>query len=290
MKIEWTPEFLRKLDQLSVVSKRIFTGRTKGERRSPRRGSSVEFADYRSYVQGDDHRHIDWNAYARFESLFLKLFMEEEDLTVWFLLDVSRSMDFGGKAEMAARITAALGYIGLANFDRVGIAAFGGAGTQTMPPTHGKGRARTLLGFLERLECTGRVSLEDSIRDFVASEPRRGLAVLVSDYLDEGGFERPLNMLRHHKFEPVAIQVLAREEMDPPQGGDWRMIDSETGASVELSLGRRALQMYRTRLEAYTSGLERFCRSRDICSLRAVADQDFEDLILRYFRDARLVG
>jgi len=290
VKIEWTPDFLRKLDQLSVVSKKVFTGRMKGDRKSARRGESVEFADYRNYVQGDDHRHIDWNAYARFESLFLKLFMEEEDLSVWFLLDVSKSMDFGGKAEMAARITAALGYIGLANLDRVGIHAFGGGATRTLPPAHGKGRARKLLGFLEELESTGRVRLDEAVGAFVAGEPKRGLVVLISDFLDEAGFERPLNLLRHHRYEPVAVQVLAREEVDPPQGGDWRLIDSETGAAVEISLGRRALQMYRARLDAYTSGLERFCRATGVACLRAIADQNFEDLILKYFRDARLVG
>jgi len=290
MKISFAPEFLRRLDLLTVVSKRIFTGRMKGERRSPRKGSSVEFADFRNYVQGDDHRYIDWNAYARFEGLFVKLFMEEEDLQISFLLDRSKSMDFGGKFSMAAHVVAALGYVGLANLDRISIAAFSDAGVERLPATHGKHQVHKLLSFLEGLACDGRTDLTRQVKTFAEQAARPGLAVVVSDFLDEGGFEQPLNLLRFHKFEPVAVQVLAREEVDPPVGGDWRFIDSESGANVDLSLGGRAVKLYKQRLAAYTQGLDDFCKSRDISCLRAVADQDFSELVLRYFREAALIA
>lgn len=290
MKIAWDAGFLRKLEMLGVLSRKIFAGRSKGERRSPRKGASVEFADFRNYVQGDDHRHIDWNAYARFEGLFLKLFMEEEDLSISFLLDRSASMGFGGKLEMAARIVAALGYVGLSNFDRVALRAFADDGMERLGPMTGKNRSHALLSFLEGVEARGRTALVRRVREFVEEAGRPGLAIVVSDFLDPDGFETPLNLLLHRKFEPVVIQVLSREEVDPPVGGDWRLLDSETGAAVDLSLGRRAAKLYKARLDAFTGALDAFCKTRGITVLRTVADQDFEDLVLRYFRDAALVG
>jgi uncharacterized protein (DUF58 family) len=290
MKIVFTPDFLRRLDLLTVVSKRLFAGRMKGERRSPRKGSSVEFADFRNYVQGDDHRYIDWNAYARFEGLFVKLFMEEEDLQINLLLDRSKSMDFGGKFQMAASVAAALGYVGLANLDRVTVTVFSDAGVERLASVHGKGQVHKLLSFLEGVECAGRTDLTAQVKRFVEESTRPGLAIVISDFLDDNGFEQPLNLLRFHKFEPVAIQVLAREELDPPVGGDWRFIDSESGAAVDLALGGRAIKLYKQRLEAYTGALDQFCKSRDIACLRAAADRDFSELVLKYFREAALIA
>ncbi len=290
MRIQFDAAFLRRLDLLTVVSKRLFAGRMKGERRSPRKGSSVEFADFRNYVQGDDHRTIDWNAYARFESLFVKLFMEEEDLHLHFLLDRSKSMDFGGKFSMAAHVVAALGYVGLANLDRVSVTAFSDAGAPRLNTIHGKTQIHKLIGFLEALDCAGRTDLTTQVKSFVEQSSRPGLCVVVSDFLDDGGFEAPLNLLRFHKFEPVAIQILAREEVDPPLGGDWRYIDSETGAAIDLALGGRAVKLYKQRLAAYTTALDTFCRARDITCLRATADQDFAELVLKYFREAALIA
>src|SRR5882762_10784720 len=120
------PQFLARLEQLELVSRKIFMGRMKGERRSKRKGQSVEFADYRNYVVGDDLRHLDWNLYARLDRLFLRLFLEEEDLHVYLLIDNSLSMDFGtpSKLHLAKQIAAALGFVGLTNLDRVVVEAF----------------------------------------------------------------------------------------------------------------------------------------------------------------------
>lgn len=290
MKIQWDAGFLRKLETLAVVSKKSFAGRMKGERRSPRKGSSVEFADYRNYVQGDDTRHVDWNAYARFEGLFLKLFMEEEDLRISFLLDRSRSMGFGGKFEAAAKVVAALGYVGLANLDRIEVVAFSSEGDRRQPWLHGRQQIHRLLSFLESLEPGGRTDLPDRVKEFAGRAGRPGLAVVVSDFLDPGGFETPLNLLKFHGFDVAVLQILAREEVDPPVGGDWRLKDSETGESVDLSLGPRAVRAYKARFDAFTSALDAFARGRDLTVLRAVADQDFEELVLKYFREAQLVA
>src|SRR3954465_394152 len=137
-----SPEFLTRLEQLELVSRKIFLGRMKGERRSKRKGQSVEFADYRNYVIGDDLRFLDWNLYARLDRLFLPLFMEEEDLHFYVLLDNSLSMDFGSptKLHYAKQIAAALGFIGLVNLDRVIVEAFNARRTQTLPAIRGRPR------------------------------------------------------------------------------------------------------------------------------------------------------
>jgi uncharacterized protein (DUF58 family) len=292
MKIEFGASFLRKLETLSIVSKRLFAGRMKGERRSPRRGQSVEFADFRDYSQGDDYRHIDWNAYARLESMFLKLFVEEEDLHIHLLLDRSKSMDFGtpNKLEFAGRVAAALAYIGLSNLDRVSLSAFSAEGLQSLPFQHGKQTVFSVLEFLQRLQPGGSTDLSRSVDAFVRQARHKGIVILLSDFLCHDGYQQALTRLRYSKFEPIAVQVLAPDEVEPPLGGDWSFTDSENGSKVDLSLGPRAVTLYKQRLRSYCDEMDQFCRSHDIAVLRAVTNQDFEDLVLRYFRAAALIA
>ena len=292
MKIEFGASFLRKLEALSIVSKRLFAGRMKGERRSPRRGQSVEFADFREYSQGDDYRHIDWNAYARLESMFLKLFVEEEDLHIHILLDRSKSMDFGtpNKLQFAGRTAAALAYIGLSNLDRVSLTAFSSGGLQALPFQHGKQNIFSVIEFLERLQPGGPTDLTRSVDAFVQQARHKGIVVLLSDFLCDDGIQPALTRLRYSKFEPITVQVLAPDEVEPPLGGDWSFIDSENGSKVDLSLGPRAVTLYKQRLRSHCDEMDRFCLSHDITVLRAVTSQDFEDLVLKYFRAAALIA
>src|SRR5437016_8341911 len=163
-----SPEFLAKLEQLELVSKKIFMGRMKGERRSKRKGQSVEFADYRNYVVGDDLRHLDWNLYARLERLFIRLFMEEEDLHFYILVDNSLSMDFGSptKLHYAKQVAAALGFIGLVNLDRVVIEAFNDRLTQRLPAARGRRSAWRMLDFLQKIEPAGPSDLKRALKTF----------------------------------------------------------------------------------------------------------------------------
>src|SRR6516164_9429591 len=151
------PQFLARLEQLELVSRKIFMGRMKGERRSKRKGQSVEFADYRNYVKGDDLRHLDWNLFARLDRLFIRLFMEEEDLHVYILVDNSLSMDFGTptKLHYAKQVAAALGFVGLVNADRVVVEAFNDRLTQSMPAARGRRSVWRLMEFLQKLEPAG---------------------------------------------------------------------------------------------------------------------------------------
>src|SRR5881275_588703 len=179
------PKFLARLEQLELVSRKIFLGRMKGERRSKKKGQSVEFADYRNYVIGDDLRFLDWNLYARLDRLFLRLFMEEEDLHFYVLIDNSLSMDFGSptKLHYAKQIAAALGFIGLVNLDRVVVEAFNERLTQTMPPLRGRRSLWRLMDFLQKVEPAGPSDLKRALRSFSLKCSGKGIVVLLSDFM-----------------------------------------------------------------------------------------------------------
>src|SRR3954464_9253335 len=177
------PQFLHRLEQLELVSRKIFLGRMKGERRSKRKGQSVEFADYRNYVVGDDLRFLDWNLFARLDRLFIRLFLEEEDLHFYILLDNSLSMDFGSptKLHYAKQIAAALGFIGLVNLDRVVIEAFNDRLVQSLPPVRGRRSLWRMMDFLRSLEPAGPSDLRKALRTFSMKCSGKGIVVLLSD-------------------------------------------------------------------------------------------------------------
>src|SRR5436190_4263097 len=185
------PDFLARLEQLELVSRKIFLGRMKGERRSKRKGQSVEFADYRNYVVGDDLRFLDWNLYARLDKLFLRLFMEEEDLHFYLLIDNSLSMGFGSptKLHYAKQVAAALGFIGLVNLDRVLVEAFNDRLVQSLPALRGRRNFMRLAAFLERLEPAGPSDLTRALRTFSLKSSGKGIVVVLSDFMDKGGYE-----------------------------------------------------------------------------------------------------
>src|SRR5712691_4642607 len=225
------PKFLTKLEQLELVSRKIFLGRMKGERRSKRKGQSVEFADYRNYVIGDDLRFLDWNLYARLDRLFLRLFMEEEDLHFYILIDNSLSMDFGTptKLHFAKQIAAALGFIGLVNLDRVMIEAFNNRLTQTMPALRGRRSLWRMLDFLQKIEPAGPSDLRQALRTFSLKSSGRGIVVLLSDLMDKGGYEEALRYLVARQMDIYVIQVLCQEEIEPEIVGDLKLTDVEDG-------------------------------------------------------------
>jgi uncharacterized protein (DUF58 family) len=283
--------FLKKLEMLSLLARRIFAGAARGERRSSRRGLSVEFADYREYSHGDDLRYLDWNAVARLNHFFLKLFVEEEDLFVYILLDATKSMAFGepDKMRYARRISAALAYIALANLDRVAVETLAEDGA-CLPVTRGKQNIFKVFRFLEGIEPEGSVTVSDALRDFARRTKKPGLGVIISDLFDEQGITRGVEFLRYRKFQPVVIHVLAPDEIEPVGGGDWRVVDSETGRHVDMSMTKAVLDSYRSRLNAFLEYNETFCKKRSIPYLRAVTNTPFEDLMLRYLRQASVLA
>src|SRR5437016_5371070 len=217
-------QFLARLEQLELVSKKIFMGRMKGERRSKRKGQSVEFADYRNYVVGDDLRHLDWNLFARLEKLFIRLFMEEEDLHFYILLDNSLSMDFGKptKLDYARKVAAALGFIGLVNMDRVVVEVFNDRITQSLPAIRGRKSLWRLMDFLQKLQPASAApsNLRESLKTFTMKSSGKGIVVLLSDMMDKEGYEDALRYLVARQYDIYVIQILSQEELEPEILGD----------------------------------------------------------------------
>jgi uncharacterized protein (DUF58 family) len=284
------PEFLRKLEQLSIVSKKVFQGQLKGERRSAKRGTSVEFADFRNYTLGDDLRYIDWNTFARLEKLFLKLFVEEEDLHVYMLIDGSQSMAYGNPAKFdyAKRLAAALGYIGLNNLDRVGATVFATRMRDYLSPVRGKQQIFPYFHFLERAAAGGQTSLSASLKEYALRTRRPGVAVLISDFFDPE-WEQGLKALLHRRFQVTAIHVLDRTEVRPDYLGDLKLVDCETGEEREITVSASLLKDYQKAVDQFCGGVQETCRRYGADYLQAVTDQPFEDLILRWLRGAGLL-
>ncbi len=278
--------FLKKLEYLYIVSKKIVTGQLRAERKTKIVGSGLEFADFRNYVHGDDLRNIDWKVFARTEKLFLKLFEEEEDLYIYFLIDSSASMQLGSpnKWDYGKKVAAALGYIGLANLDRVSIIPFSSKLDGRLPPTRGKAQIFKIFDFLSAVEPGKQTSLEDAFRTFVTQNKRRGIAVVISDFYDPRGFEEGLNFLRYHKFDPMVVHLYDERELDPRFRGDLQLVDCETGEITDLTVTESMMKAYGQAWEAYCEELEEYCVKRQILYFRAPIQIPFDDLILRVFR------
>lgn len=283
-------EFIRKIQGLELVSRKIVSGKMKGERRSKRRGHSSEFADYRPYVSGDDLRHLDWNIYGRLDRLFLKLFQEEEDLWVNILLDRSPSMRFGqpDKFEYAKRIAAALAYIGLHHYDRVRVGAFSERMVPVFAPARGRRYIGRLFEALERLEPEegAGTDLARGSREFALERRLRGVVVFISDFFDRRGFEAALRYLYSGgvQSEVFVLQVLAPEEIEPPLQGDLKLVDAEDGVEAEVSISGALLRSYRRNLEAFRSEIKEFASRRGLHYAFTSTAVPFDRLILDYLR------
>jgi len=285
------PEFLARLEQLELVSRKIFLGRMKGERRSKKKGQSVEFADYRNYVVGDDLRFLDWNLYARLDRLFLRLFMEEEDLHFYVLIDNSLSMDFGTPSKLlyAKQIAAALGFIGLVNLDRVVVEAFNERLTQTMPALRSRRSLWRLLDFLEKVEPAGSGDLKQSLRTFSLKSSGKGIVVLLSDLMDKSGYEDALRYLVARQMDIYIIQILSKEEIEPEIVGDLKLTDIEDGNVAEITVSGPLLRRYKQNLAAFRASIHEFCARRGVTYLFTSNQVPFDRLVLTYLRQRGLV-
>ncbi|MBN1419774.1 MAG: DUF58 domain-containing protein [Planctomycetes bacterium] len=279
-------DFLAKIERLRLVVRRRAAGGVRGERRSRRRGLGSEFSDYRNYVLGDDPRAIDWNIYARLERLFIKLFLEEEDLRVHILIDRSASMRFGDpdKFEYARRLAAALGYVALLGGDCVAVASLGEDAREIVPPSRGRACLWRLLGALERIEPDGGTDLAAGARAYAYARAGRGLAILISDLLDPGGFEGALRALLAGRREVFVFHILSPQEIDPPLAGDLRLIDAEGSGEVDVTISAPLLARYRRTLAGFRRSVRRFALARGITEVFASTSVPFDRLILESLR------
>ena len=295
---------LRKLDRLALVAARVRAGQMKGERRSTKRGTSIEFADYRNYTRGDDLRRVDWNVFARLERPFIKLLEEEEDLAVHILLDASRSMSYGEAAQhkfhYARRLAAALGHIALAAGDRLTLtvlaspgaaAAGGGAQPQSYQfgPARGRGNTLRLLKFLEGLESGGLTQLDPALRNYALAARRPGLAFLITDMFSPAGYRDGLAQLQGRGYEVTVLHLLAPDELDPPLAGDLRLIDSETQAAQDVTLDGGLRELYRRRVNTWREEIEGYCLKRGMHYVPVTTSLPWDQLVLYHLRQRGLV-
>ncbi len=282
--------FLRRLEHLELASRRMTAGRMKGERRSVRRGQSVEFADYRNYAAGDDLRQIDWNAYARLERLFVKLFVEEEDVTVHILVDASRSMDYGepNKLDAARRAAAALGYLGLASMDRVSVAFLGDGVASGMRPLRGKHRANELFTFLAQPRSDRLTGIAAAARAYAAQMRGTGPLLLISDLMDPGYLDA-LRDLAGTRCQLSVLHVLAPEELDPEVPPDARLVDNETSQGIEVTGDDDLVERYRARLGEWQEEIAQFVGRRGGAYVAVPSNLELTDLLFDVLRRRRVV-
>ena len=287
---------MARLDHLDVMSRKIFNGRVQGERRSKRRGQSVEFADFRPYVAGDDLRFVDWNIFGRLDRLFLKIFLEEEDLSLMVAIDASASMHWGdpSKFEFVRRLAMALGYIGLVNQNRVSLAAFGGldesgapAGLQRISNLRCRRRTHEAGKWLLGLEPGGKGGFTDAMKSLALSRQGRGVMIVISDFLHKDGFETGLRYVAGRGYDVFAMQVLAPQEIDPRghgMSGDLRLVDLEDEDEAEVTVNGAVLRGYKDRLDTWCGRLRDFCIRRSIMHMIVDSGMDLDTLMLDYLR------
>jgi uncharacterized protein (DUF58 family) len=286
------PAFMARLDQLDVLSRKVLAGKMKGERRSKRRGQSVEFADYRNYSIGDDLRFIDWNIYARLDRLFLKLFLEEEDLALYVLLDVSKSCDFGdpNKALYLKKVAAALGYIGLVNYNRVTIAAVADGVVADTGAMRGRRKVAQLIDFVDKLKPEGSSHFTEAAKRFALAHRTKGVCVVLSDFFIKDGFENGLRYVAGGRYDLFAIQALAPQEIDPDLQGDLKLRDIEDDDMAEVSITQPLIKQYKANLNAYCLSLKDYITRRGGTYLFTSTAVPFDTLILNYLRERGLLG
>lgn len=287
-----TPDFLAKLEKLRLVAKRLSWGNNRGEHPSARRGYSLEFSDYKRYHRGDDLRYVDWNIYGRLERLLLKVFIAEEEMNLYLLLDTSRSMGEGrpSKLDFAKNVAAALGYIGLKTHDRVGAVTFAGDVVAHLPLGRSRRQILALFKFLADLPCGGETHLETAIKSFSMLFPRRGLVVVLSDLWDPRGCQAGLEELAKNKYDILVIHILAPGENAFRPQGDVSLVDAESEKERRLFFDSDLVRRFNEEIERYLGETASFCHRRSIDYLKTTTSIAFDEFVLHYLKQARRIG
>jgi uncharacterized protein (DUF58 family) len=290
-------KLLRQLEQFQLLAQRRAKSSARGERRSRSRGQSVEFADYRTYVAGDDFRYLDWNLYGRLERLFVKLYEEERELPVRIFLDASESMTFGQprKFDFARQVSAAVGYVALCGFDRVSVIPFPDQPEQSavcgaLRTVRGRKSAIEFFRNITQLSASGAVNLNDALRRGALEARQAGVAVVLSDFLDPAGYEKGLEALVGRGFQVNAVQILSPEELNPSTYGDLKLVDAESGSIQEVTFGKYRLKSYQQTVQNFCQRLREFCQSRGIRFFMASSGTPLEQLLLQQLREAEVWG
>ncbi|HPP15929.1 MAG: DUF58 domain-containing protein [Dictyoglomaceae bacterium] len=286
MKEELDVDFLEKLERLRLVVKKRKNLGYLGERESPKMGKGSEFSDYRSYQVGDELRYIDWNIYARFEKFLIKLFEEEEEVDIHILLDTSSSMGFGSPSKIfyGKQMALAFAYLGVSSWEKVNFAYFQDGIKEIFPLERKKGNIFELLKLLNTIEPDGITDMNNAIKNYLASLKRKGIIIIISDFLSPLGYKDGILFAKHKKFSVYLAHVISEEEISPGFRGNLCLIDSETNEKMEILLDDYMLERYRKTLEKFLDDIEKFSLSYQVEYMRSVTTIPVEDLLLKYLR------
>ena len=284
-------DFLEKLERLTLLAKKKARGAHMGEHNSIRTGGSQEFLDYRTYQPGDDLRYVDWNVYGRLGRLFIKLFKAEKEQSIYILLDTSLSMESGDplKTLYAKKIAAALSYISLANMDRVMVSSFNDRMIFAKTPERGRQVYFLILEFLRNLETAGQTNLNAAMVEFASSVPPNGTVIVLSDLLDEGGFEKGVKALHYQNLDINLIQILDHQEIDPMLDGYLKLEDIELGVKREMTLDLPMREQYRKTLENYITRIREFCHAIGADFFLVDTRTPFDAFLIHYLIEGNLI-
>lgn len=285
-------DFLKTLEYLELIARRLVFGRQHAQRISVRKGASIEFKDFREYSPGDDPRTVDWSIYARVGELVVKLFRQEQELDLWVLLDRSASMAFGepSKFDLGRQLAAALAYIGMCNMDSASVTPFDEALTVGRNRLRGRGQVFRLLDYLRDLEADGRTDLRAATKAFVSRVRRPGLVVIISDFYGLQESRQALDQLRYFKHEIFVIQTVTSWELDPPIRGELRLVDAESGGHADLVISDSMLRRYRRAFESFSEDLKRSSMQRAIGYAMARTDVPFDQFLVKVLQRGGLVA
>ncbi|MFN4920450.1 MAG: DUF58 domain-containing protein [Planctomyces sp.] len=283
------PDFLTRLEYLSLMSKRVFRGQLLAQRRTRQTGAGIEFADHREYSPGEDLRYLDWNVYARHGDLLIRRFQEEQDLHLWLLLDCSNSMNLadGRKFDLARQLAAALAWIALADLDRISVLACAAGVVEQFPLTRGRERILPLMQFLQGLTAsTPQTSLLESVRQFLHRRPRPGIAVILSDLFDPAGFEAGLDQLRFSGFDLHVIQLHHPLDADPAVLGDAELVDVETGTTLQTTITEHMLSEYRRLFRQHQDAVRNYCARYNLGCTQSGCQVQFDSLVMAMMKQS----
>lgn len=277
---------LSMLERMRLNPTRRLTNRSRGEHLSGKGGTSTEFSDYRNYVPGDDVRYIDWNIFSRLNRPYMKQYQHEEEMHVVLILDASSSMDYEDKFLRCQQLAAAFGVMGLLNFEKVSVYSCNHKGGRPakLAPCTGRISMRRLFDFLTKIEVGGDSPIEIAVEDVLRSHRGRGIAIVLSDFESFGDLQRPFNMLYSAGLEIFGVQVLGSSEINPEINGDLRLVDSESGQTLDISSAGDLLGLYHEHRALLEEHLAMLCRQRSGRFLTIDSGDLLEHVLFDLFR------
>ncbi|MDF2591537.1 MAG: hypothetical protein K0S75_1003 [Clostridia bacterium] len=282
-------EFLKKLDTIAINVKMLMSDGGGGNRKSRSKGSSVEFSDFREYSMGDDFRRIDWNAYGRFDKLFVKLFMEEQEAMINIFVDSSKSMVFGSprKSELALKLAGVISFLALNNLDRVCINSLSKDSSKQSSAVTGRSMFDRCISFLEGIDFVGETNINAGVKN--RDIRGRGMSVIISDFFTPGGIEEAIKYLLFKKQDIFLIQILSPEELNPELEGQVRLLDSETGNVMDVAVTPALLKQYHKKLNEFNSGIKEFCSRVGVTYIQASSADSVEKIVFEQFTSSGVI-